>query len=97
VREQGIDPDEYSFEGTDLERRLTNTGTNDATVREVMDHAVKDAAEVAKLRQRITENLALLPTDLPEIKPPLPRAIPARWMTGCIRSFDPLRPAYAFS
>ena len=43
VAEQGLDPDEYSFEGTDLERRLTNTGTNDAIVREFMNHALKDA------------------------------------------------------
>jgi type I restriction enzyme, R subunit len=44
VRTQGIDPDQYSFEGSDLERKVTNTGTNDAIVREFMDHAVKDAA-----------------------------------------------------
>ena len=43
VREQGIDPDQYSFEGTDLERKVTNTGTNDAIVREFMDHAINDA------------------------------------------------------
>ncbi len=34
VRRQGVDPDDFSFEGTDLERRVTNTGTNDAIVRE---------------------------------------------------------------
>ncbi|HET6409855.1 MAG TPA: DEAD/DEAH box helicase family protein, partial [Chthoniobacteraceae bacterium] len=43
VREQGIDPDQFSFEGSDLERKVTNTGTNDAIVRELMDHAIKDA------------------------------------------------------
>ena len=43
VREQGVDPDQYSFEGTDLERKVTNTGTNDAIVREFMDHAIRDA------------------------------------------------------
>jgi type I restriction enzyme R subunit len=43
VREQGIDPDQYSFEGSELERGVTNTGTNDAIVREFMDHAIKDA------------------------------------------------------
>ena len=43
VREQGIDPDQYSFEGSELERKVTNTGTNDAIVREFMDHAIKDA------------------------------------------------------
>jgi type I restriction enzyme, R subunit len=44
VRAQGIDPDQYTFEGSDLERKVTNTGTNDAIVREFMDHAIKDAA-----------------------------------------------------
>jgi type I restriction enzyme R subunit len=43
VREQGIDPDQYSFEGSELERKVTNSGTNDAIVREFMDHAIKDA------------------------------------------------------
>jgi type I restriction enzyme R subunit len=43
VRQQGIDPDDFSFEGTDLERRVTNTGTNDAMVREFMDESIKDA------------------------------------------------------
>lgn len=43
VREQGIDPDQFSFEGSELERNVTNTGTNDAIVREFMDHAIKDA------------------------------------------------------
>lgn len=43
VRELGIDPDLYSFDGSDLERKVTNTGTNDAIVREFMDHAIKDA------------------------------------------------------
>lgn len=43
IREQGIDPDQYSFEGSELERKVTNTGTNDAIVREFMDHAINDA------------------------------------------------------
>lgn len=43
IRDQGIDPDTYSFEGSDLERKVTNTGTNDAIVREFMEHAIKDA------------------------------------------------------
>lgn len=44
VRRQGIDPDDFSFEGSDLERRVTVTGTNDAIVREFMDYSIKDAA-----------------------------------------------------
>jgi len=43
VREQGVDPDQFSFEGSELERKVTNTGTNDAIVREFMDNAIKDA------------------------------------------------------
>ncbi len=43
VREQGVDPDHFSFEGSELERKVTNTGTNDAIVREFMDNAIKDA------------------------------------------------------
>ena len=44
VRAQGLNPDQYSFEGSELERKVTNTGTNDAIVREFMEHAIKDAA-----------------------------------------------------
>jgi type I restriction enzyme R subunit len=44
VREQGIDADQFSFEGSDLERNVTNTGTNDAIVREFMDHAINDSS-----------------------------------------------------
>lgn len=43
IRAQGIDPDQYSFEGSDLERKVTNSGTNDAIVREFMEHSIKDA------------------------------------------------------
>ncbi len=43
VLEQGVDPEQFSFEGSDLERKVTNTGTNDAIVREFMDNAIKDA------------------------------------------------------
>ncbi len=42
VKEQGIDPDQFSFEDSELERKVTNTGTNDAIVREFMDHSIKD-------------------------------------------------------
>lgn len=49
VRDQGADPDQLSFEGSDLEKKVTNTGTNDAIVREFMDHAIKDTTgRVAK-------------------------------------------------
>jgi type I restriction enzyme R subunit len=44
VAAQGMDPDQFSFEGTDLERRVSNTGTNDAIVREFMEHSIKDAS-----------------------------------------------------
>lgn len=42
--EQGVDLSEIDFEGSDLERRVTNTGTNDAIVREFMTHSRKDAS-----------------------------------------------------
>jgi type I restriction enzyme R subunit len=42
VQEQGVDPDQFSFEGSDLERKVTNAGTNDSIVREFMDHSIKD-------------------------------------------------------
>ncbi len=44
LRDQGIDPSEIDFDGTDFERKVTNTGTNDAIVREFMDVSIKDAA-----------------------------------------------------
>jgi type I restriction enzyme R subunit len=44
VREQGVDPDQFSFEGSELERKVTNTGTNDAIVQEFIDNAINDAA-----------------------------------------------------
>lgn len=43
LQEQGIDPSEIDFEGTDFERSVTNTGTNDAIVREFMDVSIKDS------------------------------------------------------
>lgn len=43
IEEQGLDPGEIDFEGSDLERRVTNTGTNDQIVREFMQHARTDA------------------------------------------------------
>lgn len=43
LEEQGIDLAEIDFEGSDLERRVTNTGTNDAIVREFMLKCRKDA------------------------------------------------------
>ncbi|MEP7200182.1 MAG: DEAD/DEAH box helicase family protein, partial [Chloroflexota bacterium] len=42
IAEQGIELSEVDFEGTDLERRVTNSGTNDALVREFMDKCIKD-------------------------------------------------------
>lgn len=43
LTEQGIDLGELDFEGSDLERRVTNTGTNDALVQEFMACCRKDA------------------------------------------------------
>ena len=43
LEEQGIDLSELNFEGSELERNVTNSGTNDAIVREFMDKARLDA------------------------------------------------------
>ncbi len=43
IADQGLDPEEINFEGTDIEKSVTNTGTNDAIVREFMDKCRKDA------------------------------------------------------
>lgn len=40
--EQGIDLEELDFEGTDIEKKVTNIGTTDALVREFMDECRKD-------------------------------------------------------
>lgn len=40
--EQGIDLEELDFEGTDIEKRVTNVGTTDALVRELMQGCRKD-------------------------------------------------------
>jgi len=40
--EEGKDPEEIDFEGTDLERKVTNSGTNGLIVREFMEESIKD-------------------------------------------------------
>lgn len=42
ARDQGVDPDELQFDGTDIEKTLINQGTNDALVREFMERCRKD-------------------------------------------------------
>jgi type I restriction enzyme R subunit len=41
--QRGVDLGEINFEGSDLERKVTNTGTNDRLVMEFMIHAYTDA------------------------------------------------------
>ncbi len=41
---EGLDPDAIDFEGTDLEQKVTNSGTNALIVRELMEEAIKDPA-----------------------------------------------------
>lgn len=43
LRDQGQEPEELSFEGTDIERKVVNQGTNDALALEFMDRCRKDA------------------------------------------------------
>ena len=39
---EGLDPEAIDFEGTDLELKVTNSGTNAVIVREFMEEAIKD-------------------------------------------------------
>ncbi len=39
---EGKDPEEIDFEGTDLEQKVTNSGTNGLIVREFMEECIKD-------------------------------------------------------
>ena len=41
---EGLDPDTIDFEGTDLELKVTNSGTNAVIVREFMEESIKDPA-----------------------------------------------------
>lgn len=41
---EGLDPDSIDFEGTDLEQKVTNSGTNALIVREFMEESIKDPA-----------------------------------------------------
>jgi type I restriction enzyme R subunit len=43
IQDQGVEISEIDFEGSDLERRVTNSGTNDALVQEFMKNCRKDA------------------------------------------------------
>jgi len=40
---EGLDPDSIDFEGTDLEQKVTNSGTNAQIVREFMEEGIKDS------------------------------------------------------
>jgi len=40
--EEGKDLEEIDFEGTELEKKVTNSGTNEVIVREFMEQAIKD-------------------------------------------------------
>src|SRR4030095_8812904 len=40
--EEGKDIEEIDFEGTDLEKKVTNSGTNELIVREFMEQSIKD-------------------------------------------------------
>ncbi|MDO9227018.1 MAG: DEAD/DEAH box helicase family protein [Pseudomonadota bacterium] len=42
ARDQGVDPDELDFDGSDIEKGVINQGTNDAMAREFMDKCRKD-------------------------------------------------------
>src|SRR5690606_37132183 len=42
--EQGIDPDDIDFEGTELEKKVAVKGTSEAIVREFMENGLMDQA-----------------------------------------------------
>ena len=42
LRQDGEDPNEFNFEGTELEKKVTNKGTNAVIVREFMEECIKD-------------------------------------------------------
>jgi type I restriction enzyme R subunit len=44
--EEGLTLDDIDFEGTDLEKKVTNLGTNESLVREFMDVCIKDDSGV---------------------------------------------------
>jgi len=44
--EDGFLPDDIDFEGTDLEKKVTNIGTNESLVKEFMDVCIKDDSGV---------------------------------------------------
>lgn len=46
LRVLGIEPEQVDFEGTDLEKRVTNAATNALIVREFMEEAIKDFSGV---------------------------------------------------
>ncbi|GJQ33539.1 MAG: hypothetical protein HBSAPP04_23780 [Ignavibacteriaceae bacterium] len=43
---EGINPDEINYEGTEIEQRVTNKGTNTLIVKEFMDECIKDESGV---------------------------------------------------
>lgn len=42
LKEKGIEEDELNFEGTDIEKKVIVTGTNEAIVKEFMENCLKD-------------------------------------------------------
>lgn len=42
ARDQGVDPDELNFDGSEIEKSIINQGTTDAMVREFVDKSRKD-------------------------------------------------------
>ncbi|MFH1760873.1 MAG: DEAD/DEAH box helicase family protein, partial [bacterium] len=46
LTEEGLTPEDINFEGTDIERKVTNLATNESLVREFMDVCIKDETGV---------------------------------------------------
>lgn len=85
LEEQGIELSEINFEGTDLERRVTNTGTNDAIVQEFMENARKDASGTLPAKTII---FAMSHAHAMELYKSFNRLYPAQQARGLARVID---------
>ena len=85
VASQGADPDDFSFEGTDLERKVSNTGTNDSIVREFMDHCIKDSVGTVPAKSII---FAVSHRHALEIYKSFNRLYPHLQRRGCAKVID---------
>jgi type I restriction enzyme, R subunit len=85
LEEQGIDLSELNFEGSDLERRVTNTGTNDAIVQEFFTNCRKDASGIVPAKTII---FAMNHRHAVELKDSFRRMRPDLYRLGLVEVID---------